>query len=234
MAMTGTDNTRTAISWSGGKDSCLALRRALAAGLDVRTFVTMCEDDGSSIAHAVPAEVMEAQVARFGARWLSVRVPVGGYAAAFTATLAELRSSGHATMVFGDIDLKAHRDWIEPLCIEAGIEPLFPLWGESRRAIAEAVLAAGIRALLVGVDTTRLDAGFCGTRYDASLLARLPTGVCPIGEDGEFHTFVDDAPGMASPVKVAVGATRLVPSRPPASPKLIASSPLRLVDGILI
>ena len=228
MAQPFTARAKTAISWSGGKDSCLALLRARAAGLDVQTFVTMCEDDGSSIAHAVPVGVMDAQVARFGAHWLAVRVPVGGYAQAFSAMLAGLRSTGHSSMVFGDIDLRAHRDWIEPLCNDAGIEPLFPLWGESRRTIADAVLGSGIRALLVGVDTTRLDAGFCGERYDADLIARLPAGVCPIGEDGEFHTFVDDAPGMSSAVNVKVGATRLVPSRPPVSPKLLAQTPLTL------
>lgn len=222
---------RAAISWSAGKDSCLALQRARAQGIEVPTFVTMCEPDGSSKSHALPEALVAAQVAAFDAHWQPVRVPAGGYAAAFDATLAALRASGHTHMVFGDIDLQAHRDWLEPACARAGLGALFPLWGEPRASLAAEVLACGMRARIVCVDTARLDASYCGIDYDADLLARLPVGVCPCGEDGEFHTFVFAAPGMHAPLRIVNGAQRVVDSAPPLAPTRLVFQDLRLADG---
>jgi len=209
---------RIAIAWSGGKDCCLAWLRLRERGIAVETFVTMCDPDGASKAHGLPAGLLAAQVAAFGARWLPVRVPPGEYAASFEATLRTLRSTGHTRMAFGDIDLQAHRDWIEAACGRAGLQPLFPLWGEAREALAAEVIARGIRARLVAIDTRWLDASFAGAHYDAELLARLPAGVCPCGEEGEFHTFVLDAPGMTEGLSVRSGVRREVASSPPFAP----------------
>lgn len=209
-----------AISWSGGKDSCLALLRAREAGVDVRSFVTTCDEGGASKSHALPPALIEAQVAAFGGAWWPVRVPArpGAYAECFDTTLLALAAGGHRQMVFGDIDLAAHRDWIEPRCAAAGIEALFPLWGEARSRLAEEVLARGIRARIVAIDLARLGPDFAGAEYDAALLARLPAGVCPCGEEGEFHTVVWQAPGMAHALKLAPGLPRRVMTAPPLAP----------------
>ena len=121
-------------------------------------------------------------------------------------------------MVFGDIDLQAHRDWLEPACARAGLAAVFPLWGGARAKLAGEIVARGIRAMLVCVDARRLDAAFCGLDYDAALLARLPAGVCPCGEEGEFHTFVWDGPGFAAPLALRRAGRRTVASRPPLAP----------------
>lgn len=224
-------NAKGAVSWSAGKDSCLAWLRAREQGLDVPTFVTMFEPDGTSKSHILPAELIAAQVAAFGSTWMPVRVPPGEYGPTFAATLRRLRESGHTHMVFGDIDLQAHRDWLEPACAQAGLQPLFPLWGESRAALAAEVIARGIRARLVVVDTSRLDASFAGADFDAALIRRLPAGVCPCGEDGEFHTFVLDAPGMLAPLALRPGARREIASAPPLAPTVLAIQELRLAAG---
>jgi uncharacterized protein (TIGR00290 family) len=219
---------KAAISWSAGKDSCLALLRGREQGLQVCTFVTMCEPDGTSKSHALPAVLVAARVAAFGAQWLPVRVPPGGYAKAFDDTLQSLRERGHTHMVFGDIDLQAHRDWLEPACARAGLQPVFPLWGKARGELAREVIRRGIRARIVCVDAQRLDVAFCGVDYDAALLGRLPSDVCPCGEDGEFHSFVFDAPGMARPLRIRNAAQRVVPSAPPLSPTTLVFQDLVL------
>jgi uncharacterized protein (TIGR00290 family) len=219
---------RAAISWSAGKDACLAWQRVRASGLEVPTFVTMCEPDGTSKSHGLGEALMVAQVAAFGADRLPVRVPTGGYAACFAATLAALRDTGHTHMVFGDIDLQAHRDWLEPMCAAAGLTALFPLWHEARASLAAEVLERGIRARIVCVDAARLDASFCGADYDLALLARLPAGVCPCGENGEFHTFVFDAPGMRAPLSITNGAQRRVAAAPPLAPTTLVFQELQL------
>ncbi len=211
-----------AISWSAGKDSMLALILARETGLDVRTFYTMCEEDGASKGHALRPDVIEAQVTRLAGRWMGIRVPANTYPTVFIQTLMRLRDEGHESVVFGDIDLQAHRDWIEPACASIGLSAVFPLWGRPRAAVAAEVLRRAIRAVVVGVDTAHLDASFCGSVYDADFLRRLPDGVCPCGEGGEFHTFVFDAPGMSSPVPIRSGATRAVASQPPLRPTTLA------------
>jgi uncharacterized protein (TIGR00290 family) len=209
---------RCAISWSAGKDSWLALLRAREQGLAVDTFVTMCDADGTSKSHALPPDLVDAQVRALGGEPMSVRVSRGEYAARFDACLRELAAGGHTHMVFGDIDLQAHRDWLEPACERAGLVALFPLWGWPRDALARELLSRGVQARVVCVDTRWLDASFCGVDYDAAFLARLPAGVCPCGEDGEFHTIVLGGPGFASPLRVVDGPQRRVASQPPFAP----------------
>lgn len=223
--------TEAAISWSAGKDSCLALLRAREAGLDVRDYLTMLDPGGASKSHALPRAVVAAQVQALGGRWWPVEAGPGEYAARFDEALRALHARGCRQMVFGDIDLQAHRDWLEPRCRDAGLEPVFPLWGGVRAGLAEEIVARGIRARLVVVDTGRLDASFCGAEYDAALLRRLPPGVCPCGEDGEFHTLVWDAPGFTAPLALEAGPVVLQPSQPPLAPTVLARLPLRLPDG---
>ena len=221
---------RCAISWSAGKDSWLALTRAREQGHAVDTFVTMCDPDGTSKSHALPPALVEAQVRALGGTPVSVRVPPGGYAACFDAALRRLARTGHTHMVFGDIDLQAHRDWLAPACERAGLVPLFPLWGESRAALAHELVTRGVQARVVCVDTRWLDASFCGAHYDARFIARLPAGVCPCGEDGEFHTFVTGGPGFAAPLGVTLGARRRVSAQPPFTPTEIVFQALALAE----
>jgi len=210
--------THCAISWSAGKDSWLALTRAREQGLAVDTFVTMCDEDGASKSHALPPDLIDAQVHALGGTSLSVRVAPGEYAARFDACLRALAASGHTHMVFGDIDLQAHRDWLAPACERAGLAALFPLWCEPRAALARELVTRGVQARVVCVDTRWLDASFCGGRYDAAFLARLPADVCPCGEDGQFHTFVTGGPGFIAALEISDGGQRRVASQPPFAP----------------
>lgn len=214
----------TAISWSGGKDSMLALLRLRDAGLAPTHFVTMLDADGTSKSHALPSAVLQAQVECLGGRWMGVRVPdaPGAYAAAFDAALADCIRRGVRRMAFGDIDLQAHRDWLQARCTAVGLEAVFPLWGEARVELAREVIDRGIRARLVVVDTAHLDARFCGRDYDPSLLAELPPGCCPCGEDGEFHTLVVDGPGFRRPLAVRTGAVRRQAAPPGFRPTELA------------
>ena len=221
---------KAAISWSAGKDSCLAWLRAREQSFEVETFLTMCEPDGLSKSHALPSALIEAQVRAIGGTWRPVLVPPGGYAQCFDAALSRLRDEAHTHMVFGDIDLAAHREWLEPACARAGLIAVFPLWGEPRAALAAEIIARGIRARIVCVDMRWLDAAFCGVDYDTRFLARLPAGVCPCGEDGEFHSFVFDAPGFAGALPIVNGMQQRVRSVPPLLPTELVQQSL-LLDG---
>lgn len=182
-------------SFSGGKDSCLALWRARKLGIDVRTLLVMFEESGErSRSHSIPLPLIQLQAQALGLDLVVRNASWKTYETVFTETLRQLRTSGHEQAVFGDIDLQAHRDWEERVCAAAGIEAVLPLWLQDRRALADEVLAVGFRAVVVCTDSRYLGDEFCGRQYDAQFIADLPAGVDACGENGEFHTFVYDGP----------------------------------------
>lgn len=201
-------------SWSGGKDSCLAVWRATRAGMPVKTLLTMFDETGErSRSHGLSPQVLAAQAAAMKMDWRAGRATWRAYEAQFIAELESLRASGHTHAVFGDIDLAAHREWEEGVCRLAGIEPLLPLWHEERMRLVEEMWAAGFRAVVVCTDDRFLGAEFCGREFDRAFVASLPGGVDACGENGEFHTFVHDGPLFARAVEFSVA--RVVPYTAP-------------------
>ncbi|HEX8452233.1 MAG TPA: hypothetical protein VF647_09070 [Longimicrobium sp.] len=201
------------LSWSGGKDSALALARLRAdprievAGL--LTTVT-AEYDRVSI-HGVRRTLLHAQADALGLPLQEVTLAPQStneaYDAALASAFGELRDRmpDVKQLAFGDIFLEDVRRYREERVEALGFGATFPLWGEPTSDLAREVFASGIVARLVCVDTQVLSATFAGRPYDAVLLAELPADVDPCGERGEFHTFVSAGPGFRRPVPYTVG-----------------------------
>ena len=189
-------------SFSGGKDSCLALWRAQQAGdLDVRALLVMFDESGErSRSHALPPAIVARQAESLGLQLVTRSASWKTYESVFVDALKELRASGYEVAVFGDIDLEAHRAWEEKVCAAAEMTARLPLWQVDRAALVEEVLDAGFRARVVCVDSRYLGDDFCGREYDAAFLRDLPPGVDACGENGEFHTLVYDGPIFSRPV----------------------------------
>ncbi len=110
-------------------------------------------------------------------------------------------------MVFGDLFLRDVRRYREQTLEGTGLRPLFPLWERPTQAVAQELLELGVRAVVSCVDTSQAPTELAGRWYDEALLAELPPGVDPCGENGEFHTVVVDGPGFSSPLPVTIGET---------------------------
>lgn len=193
---------QTLCSFSGGKDSCLALWHAQRQGFDVRSLLVMCEENGTrSRSHALPRALLARQARALGLELCTRDASWSSYEAVFIEALKDFRSRGFSTAIFGDIDLQPHRDWEEKVCAAAQIEPVLPLWHRAREELAREVIDLGFRAVVVCVDSRYLPDDFCGRDYDASFLADLPAGVDACGENGEFHTFVYDGPNFQGRVE---------------------------------
>jgi len=171
--------------------------------------------DGERVsAHGVRREWIERQAAALGLPLAPVILPPSPsddvYRGAVDAALRRAAAEGVRRVAFGDLFLADLRAWREASLAAggSGLAPLFPLWGRPTAELAREVVARGFEAFLVAVDTERLDPAFAGRRYDAALLADLPPGVDPCGENGEFHTFVANGPGFAHPVACRPGAMR--------------------------
>jgi uncharacterized protein (TIGR00290 family) len=199
------DPMRALLSSSGGKDSLMAFQRAKQQGLDIKTIVTMFDETGQrSRSHGISPELSQAQAQSLGCVLVMPSASWSDYETTFVGTLKRLAGSGHTHAVFGDIDLQPHRDWEEKVCALSNIEPVLPLWGQNRVTLSTEAIAIGLDAIVVCVDSKYLGDEFAGRRYDESFLADLPDGVDWCGENGEFHTFVTNAPFMATPLSVHV------------------------------
>jgi uncharacterized protein (TIGR00290 family) len=205
------------LSWSGGKDSALALD-ALLQDPDVQVvgLLTSITTDYDRISvHGVRRSMLEAQMERLGLPMFEIPLPStctnDAYEAAFHKTLEEIkRERPEVTHIaFGDLFLEDVRSYRKRLMSGTGIEPLFPLWGLDTTLLAKRFVDHGFSARLVCVDTTQLDATFAGRSFDRDLLADLPATVDPCGERGEFHTFVWNSPQFSHPIRYRVGETVL-------------------------
>jgi diphthine-ammonia ligase len=191
-------------SWSGGKDSCLALYRELAKGGQLRCLVTMFTEDGErSRSHGLAREVLEAQAAAIRVPLLVASASWDHYEAAFVELLGRAKSHGADAAVFGDIDIPRHREWEENVCRAAGLNAELPLWQCDRMALLEEFWAAGFEARIVVAREEVVDRRFLGRVLDRAMAKELSaTGVDACGENGEFHTVVTGGPLLREPIEL--------------------------------
>jgi uncharacterized protein (TIGR00290 family) len=203
---------RVLVSWSGGKDAAWALHELQRdASVELAGLVTTVVPAFQRVAmHGVRVELIRAQAAAAGLPLAEVPLDWPSdnrsYEAAMLAELARLRDAWSITHVaFGDLFLEDVRAYRERLLQGSGLDPLFPIWLRPTRPLADAMLAAGLRAHIVCLDPTKLPRELAGRMLDSSLLDGLPEGVDPCGERGEFHTFVSAGPMLRWPIAVAGG-----------------------------
>jgi uncharacterized protein (TIGR00290 family) len=186
-----------AVSWSGGKDSTLALDRAVRQGLDVRCLFNIVHGlTGRVRFHGVRAELIARQAQALGLELVQPFTTPSGFETAFLNGLDDLRARGVHGIVFGNIHLADVRAWYEERTSARGLEHVEPLWGEKPAALVEEVLGRGYRTRMVSVDLARGRRDWLGRELDARLAGEIAAqpGVDPAGEQGEFHTFVFDGP----------------------------------------
>jgi uncharacterized protein (TIGR00290 family) len=194
-----------ALSWSGGKDSALALWTLRRQLLEPEALITTVTETYERISmHGVRRELLAAQAEALEIPLVEVVIPPSCVNETYEARMVEAFAAPPLLAVeavaFGDLFLEDVRAYREARLAAAGKRGLFPLWGHDTAALAREFLDAGFEATLVCVDPRVLDPAFCGRRYDERLLAELPPGVDPCGENGEFHTFVSAGPIFATPI----------------------------------
>jgi len=189
------DRPRAAISWSGGKDCCLALLRA-AARYDVVAAVTMFDEARErSRSHGLRPALVAAQVERLGLHHVTGGCSWDTYTDSFVAALETLRADAITHVIFGDIMFDDHRQWTERACTAAGLTAVQPIWGEPTELLLREFLASGSDAVMVTVRQQYLDRSWLGCRLSEDVAAKLiARGVDPCGERGEYHTLVTNCP----------------------------------------
>ena len=189
-------------SWSGGKDSCLALYRAMREGGRPRFLLTMLAEGGErSRSHGLPVALIQKQALALGIPLIVRATSWDDYEVTFISALRELRKDGIEVGVFGDIDIDAHGEWVEQACSAAAIWPYQPLWKKARRHLLEELFEAGFKATIVALKEGALDRQFLGKTLDTDLVGEIEsTGIDASGEEGEYHTVVTDGPIFSAPL----------------------------------
>ena len=196
-----------AVSWSGGKDACLALYRMKQAAHAPKFLLTMMEKDGlTSRAHALPLVLLQQQADALGIPFIPQ--PADDYKSSYIEALKSLKADGVADIVFGDIDLQAHRDWQEEIAQIVNCNMHFPLWEESHEKLVYEFIDAGFETTIIAVQQGVLEPSFLGRKLDAPTLKELEKiGVDICGEGGEFHSFVTNGPLFSNEVRLDSNGT---------------------------
>ncbi|EKP0278730.1 adenine nucleotide alpha hydrolase [Aeromonas bestiarum] len=205
--------TKVLLSWSSGKDSAWALHtlRQDPAIEVVGLFTTLNQTFERVAMHGVRKQLLMQQAECVGLPLTAIDLPWPctneDYARIMTDFIAGVVAEGIHQMAFGDLFLEDVRAYREKQLLGTGIEPLFPLWGSDTAKLAQQMMAAGLRARISTLDPKKLDASLGGHEFDPALLAALPAGVDPCGENGEFHTLAWDGPMFLRPLTIRVGET---------------------------
>jgi len=159
--------------------------------------------------HAVRRELVLAQAEAAGLPLWQVELPWPCSNAEYESRMSDLcqRAVGEniAAFAFGDLFLQDIRDYRVRQLQGTGLDPLFPVWQLPTAQLARDMIAGGVRAKVTCVDPAKLDRSFAGRDFDKTFLADLPESADPCGENGEFHTFVYDAPIFTAPLQVRTG-----------------------------
>jgi len=187
------------MSWSGGKDCCLALYRAIKSGMDVRYLANTVRENGSrSCSHGISSAVIRTQAEALGIPIVQQPTLNDNYEEQFVKMIRKFREEGIEGGVFGDIDFNAHREWIENACSQADITPHLPLWLEDQTKLMEEFIDAGFESVVVAAKADLLGMDVLGRKIDRDFLTYLKQctkeEITPCGEAGEYHTLVIDGP----------------------------------------
>ncbi|HZL87802.1 MAG TPA: hypothetical protein VFB96_05445 [Pirellulaceae bacterium] len=202
------------LSWSGGKDSAMALYELLRdPAWKVERLLTSVSDEFRRVSHHGIREellTMQAQAIGLPLDWL--RLPSSG--GPCTNAVYEELVGQHLTryvnqqirhVAHGDLFLADLRAYRERNLARLGMSGVFPIWGRDTRELVESFIALGFKAILCCVDGRRLDGSFVGRRIDEDLLRDLPPEVDPCGENGEYHSFVYGGPIFQTPLEIELG-----------------------------
>lgn len=185
------------VSWSGGKESCLALYKALKEGLKVSHLLTFTSKNGRGMSHGLHFATILAQSKALGIPLIQRKVTWETYGRGFKKALDKLKKMGVEKLIVGDIfEIPAHEGWVDNICKELNMELIKPLWHRDSLEILKEFVNEGFEAIVIKAKADLLDENWIGRKIDKAFIEDISqlTNVNPCGELGEYHTFVFNGP----------------------------------------
>ncbi|KXB05216.1 hypothetical protein AKJ49_01260 [candidate division MSBL1 archaeon SCGC-AAA382A03] len=190
-------------SWSGGKESSLALNRVLQKNYQIDYLLTMLPSKESSVGHGLPSKFYRMQAESIDIEMISERTNWENYEENMSNLIRKINPKSG---VFGDVYLDDHKDWVETKSEELSFKPLEPLWNENPEALFEEYLNNGFRGIIIKLNPEKISPDWLGKPLNQNFLDYLKEkNICPIGENGEYHTATLDGPMFESEIEVKLG-----------------------------
>lgn len=202
------------LSWSGGKDSSMALFRILKANkYEVKYLLTTIYEPNKRVSmHGVPEELIQRQANSIGIPLKIIYISEkthDEYEHKMHSFLTEMKAKGISKVAFGDIFLEDLKHYREQKLAEVGMTGIFPLWKERTSELAHYFIDQGFKTHICSIDNAKIPLHLIATDYSQKFLSELPKVVDPCGENGEFHTFCYDGPIFCHPVQFKVNSPTL-------------------------
>jgi diphthine-ammonia ligase len=196
-----------AVSWTGGKDSSLALYEAEMSGCEINCLVTFAPSQESFLAHPIAFMRLQAQALGLPHHVINVEEPFEqGYENAITSLKEEHGIDG---IVTGDISEVAGHDtnWMVDRGKRCGVDVLRPLWHRDGLGLLNKLLSLGFKVVFSCVKRPWFTEEWLGVELSHSSLERLcelnkRTGLDMCGEQGEYHTWVLDGPRFRKSIRI--------------------------------
>ena len=198
-------------SWSGGKDSCYAMMKAVQQGFVPIVLLNMMNENGKiSRSHGLPLSILKQQAMQMNLPLEAIPASWEDYEVKYIETLKKLKTNYHfEAAVFGDIDLQAHKDWEDKVCAASGVQSILPLWKQDRLTLVHEMLESGIKTMIVSCNA-QMGEGYLGRILTIDLALELQEiGIDPCGENGEFHTMVIDCPLFKNAISLPLHTTTI-------------------------
>jgi uncharacterized protein (TIGR00290 family) len=201
------------VSWSSGKDSAWMIHvLRQTPDVELAALLTTINEPVQRVAvHGVRIDVLQAQADALGLPLWTLPIPSpcprDAYEQAMSGAIARASAEGFTHIAFGDLFLEDIRRYREGQLAGTGLTPLFPLFGVDTAQLARDMLAGGLGARIVCVNSKWLDRSFAGREFDGAFLAELPAAVDPCGERGEFHSCAYKGPMFSHDVALETGET---------------------------
>lgn len=191
------------MSFSGGKDSTLALYRMIKKGYEpIALLTTVKKDADKSWTHGLSNKLLQQVSESLNIPLLRVECDVCEYEKEFEKILGTAKEMGARICVFGDIDIQEHKDWDVNRCKNVGLKAEFPLWQENRESLVYEFIDSGFTTIIKTVNLKYLSKDLLGKKLTKDIVEKIKeTGSDPCGENGEYHTFVIDGPLFKSDIK---------------------------------
>ncbi|MGL5174824.1 MAG: diphthine--ammonia ligase [Cetobacterium sp.] len=187
---------KVVVSFSGGKDSTLSLHKAISLGYEpIALMTTVNKNNGESWFHDISIELLKQVSSSTSIPLLIVECEGNNYEETFENALKNMKTLGAEACIFGDIDIKHHREWGEQRCKNTELDAIFPLWQKNREELVKEFIDLGYKAIIKKINLKNLNTDFLGKTLTHDLIEEIKlTGSDVCGENGEYHTFVYDGP----------------------------------------
>ncbi|SMG40364.1 MJ0570-related uncharacterized domain-containing protein [Marivirga sericea] len=199
---------KIAISWSGGKDACLALHYLLKSQEYVvdHLHTVIGEETNRVGMHGIKKELIEAQATAINIPLKINYLPSDKSNISYEKVMLDYalycKSKGINIIAFGDIFLEELRNYREEKMAEVGMKCIFPLWKKPTKEVIKEFLNLGYQTKLCAADASKISKDIVGKTITQDFLQDFPKDVDPCGENGEFHTFVYNGPLFQNPIDV--------------------------------